>query len=136
MSKSDPNENSYIALLDKPETIRNKMKRAVTDSEAIIRFDPKTKPGVSNLLTLYSAINGGTIENLEQHYQGQGYGSFKMELADALVAFLQPLQERFHQLRSDEKLLGKILKHGAERAHERSQKMLKKVYEALGFVPS
>jgi len=133
MSKSDPNSNSYIALLDDPEVIRNKLKRAVTDSGSEIRSDIE-KPGVSNLLVLLSAMTGQTIAQLEASYQGVGYGKFKSDVAEAIVAHLKPIQAHYNELRSDEQVLQGLLQRGAEAASSRAKPMLKRVYEAVGLV--
>ncbi|MCK4608896.1 MAG: tryptophan--tRNA ligase [Gammaproteobacteria bacterium] len=133
MSKSDPNEHGTISLLDSPEVIRKKLKRAVTDSEAEVRFHA-TKPGVSNLLTIYAAVTGKDISALEAEYQGSGYGKFKDDLAEAVVTFVAPIQERYFELRHDKAALNAILQKGAEQARARAEQMLQKVYEAVGFV--
>jgi tryptophanyl-tRNA synthetase len=133
MSKSDQDENNYIALLDQPETIRKKLQRAVTDSGSEIRFD-ETKPGISNLLTLYSAIaNTGTAE-LEEMYRDKGYGVFKKDLVEVLIDFLVPLQEKFYALRNDEAEMHKILKHGAALANKQAQETLTRVQDRIGFI--
>lgn len=134
MSKSDENEQNYIALLDKPEVIRKKMQRAVTDSGREIRYDAE-KAGVSNLLTLYSAISHISIAELETKYQDAGYGVFKKDVAEALVDFLAPLQEKFYALRTDIDKMHKILRHGAALANKKSQETLAKVHEVIGFIP-
>lgn len=135
MSKSDDNENNYIALLDGAEVIRKKMQRAVTDSGKEIKNDPD-KPGVSNLLTLYAAITNQTIAQLEAKYLDQGYGIFKKDLAEALIEFLTPLQERFYALRRDDKKMAKILQHGAITANQHALQTLEKVHACLGLIPN
>jgi tryptophanyl-tRNA synthetase len=134
MSKSDDNEQNYIALLDTSDVIRAKMKRAVTDSEREIHFH-ESKPGISNLLTLYSIITAQTIADLEKKYTNQGYGIFKNDIAEALIDFLAPLQERFHKLRQDNNKMKKILEHGALQAQKKANQTLAKVHEAIGFIP-
>lgn len=134
MSKSDDNENNYVALLDTPDQIRHKLKRAVTDSGSEVRFSPAEKPGVSNLLTIFSIITNKTIIELEKEYANQGYGKFKGDLAEAMVNFVQPIQSRYYELSQDHTRLAKILKEGAEKANERAEKTLKQVYQAIGFV--
>lgn len=134
MSKSDENENNYIALLDSPDIIRKKMQRAVTDSGKEIRNDPE-KPGISNLLTLYSAVTDQSIADLEKQYQNLGYGAFKKDIGEALIDFLSPLQERFHTLRNDNDKMAKILSHGAIIAHKKSQETLQKVQDCIGLIP-
>jgi len=133
MSSSDPNSSNFLALLDPPEIISKKFKRAVTDSGKEVRFH-ESKPGVSNLLTIYSAITDKPVAQLEQQYQDAGYGKFKGDLAETVIEFLQPIQKRFQELRSDEPVLNAILKRGADDARERAQPMLDKVHEALGFL--
>jgi tryptophanyl-tRNA synthetase len=133
MSKSDENEGNYIALLDKPEVIRKKMQRAVTDSGSEIRHDPE-KPGVSNLLTIYSALSGESIPELEQKYANQGYGVFKKEIAEHLIDFLAPIQEKFFLLRNDAEKMHKVLRHGAVRANKKSQETVEKVRDAIGLI--
>ncbi len=133
MSKSDANPHSYIALLDEPEVIRNKLKRAMTDSGSEICLK-EDKPGISNLLTLLSAVTGQTISALEKSYEGAGYGKFKADVAEAVVAHLQPIQARYHALRSDEQALQRLLQTGAETAGLRAKGMLARVYEVVGFL--
>lgn len=133
MSSSDPNENNFIALLDSPEVVTKKFKRAVTDSGKEIYFD-ESKPGISNLLTIYSALTDKPIKQLEKEYQKQSYNKFKSDLAEIVIEFLQPIQQRFQKLRSDETKLNAILKDGASRANERAQSVLDKVFEAIGFI--
>lgn len=134
MSKSDSNPNNYIALLDTPETILNKLKRAVTDSESEIRFDVKNKPGVSNLLNIIAVLSNQTIPQLEQYYQGKGYSALKTDAAETMIEFLKPVQTRYHELRADDQQLRDILQRGAEQARHRADKILTKAQEAIGFV--
>lgn len=133
MSKSDANSSSYIALLDSPEVITNKLKRAVTDSGSEIRFDAE-KPGISNLLTLLSAMTGQTISQLQENYQGVGYGKFKNDVAEAVITHLKPIQARYDELRNNEQELRALLETGAQAASLRASKMLKRVYEAVGLI--
>jgi tryptophanyl-tRNA synthetase len=135
MSKSDENEQNYIALLDPPEKIRQKMQRAVTDSGREIKLDPE-KPGISNLLTLYATISNIPISQLEAQYQNEGYGVFKKDVAAHLVDFLAPIQEKYYQLRKDIDKLQRILRHGAQVANQQSQEKITIVYEALGLIPN
>lgn len=134
MSKSDANPHSYIALLDEPDTIRHKLKRAVTDSgnEICFRSD---KPGIANLLTLLSAVTNQTISQLEKSYEGVGYGKFKNDVAEAVVAHLHPIQLRYQELRKDEQALQTLLRMGAEAASLRAKKMLMRAHEAVGLIP-
>lgn len=136
MSKSDPDQNNVIGLLDKPDVLVKKIKRAVTDSGAEVRYDLNEKPGVANLLTIYAAITEKEVAELEQQYAGKGYGAFKSELAEAVVEFLKPIQQRYDELRADHSALEKILRHGAEAAKVRADKVLLQVYDAVGFIKS
>ena len=133
MSKSDPNSNSYISLLDAPDVIQNKLKRAVTDSDNQIVCGPE-KPGVTNLLTLLSAVTGKSIAELEKHYEGVGYGTFKNEVAEAIVAHLKPIQKQYNILREDLSSLESILKQGVEKAREQASTIIQKVYNAMGLL--
>lgn len=133
MSKSE-SEQSYIGLLDAPDTIVQKLKRAVTDSGAEVRYDPENKAGVSNLLVLLSTATGQTIEALELQYAGKGYGVFKQAVADALINFLEPIQQRFSEIIQDKAYMDGVLARGAELARARAKETLDKVNKALGFV--
>ena len=132
MSKSDA-EDSYIAVLDAPDVIRRKFRRAVTDSETEIRFDPEQKPGVSNLLSILSALNGDTPDDEAAKLQGLGYGALKEAASEAVVAALLPIQERYQTLMNDKQYIQGVLKTNAERAHYLAQKTLRKVYKKLGL---
>ncbi len=137
MSKSDENQNNIIGLLEDPKAVAKKIKRAVTDSEEppVVRFDIVEKPGVSNLLTLLHGATGEAIVDLERRFEGKMYGHLKTETADAVVAMLEPLQQRYRELREDEPRLLAILGEGADKARQRAELTLKRVYEAVGFVP-
>lgn len=132
MSKSDP-EDSYIALTDAPEVIRRKFKRAVTDSDATIAFDPENKPGVSNLLSILSNLSGESMDSVVSRLSGQGYGTLKEQTAEATIEALKPIQARFNELMADKDYLAKVLKTNAERAQYLAQKTLRKVYKKLGL---
>ena len=136
MSKSDENPGGYIMLLDEPKQIEKKLKRAVTDSDeqARIYFDTAEKPGVSNLLTLLSVATGRSIADLVPDYEDKMYGHLKKDTADAMVAMIEPIQARFHQIREDQTELERIMKLGAEKASARTEITLKAVYEAVGFI--
>jgi len=134
MSKSDPNPNGYISLLDGPDDIRRKIRRAVTDSDAEIRLDTENKPGVTNLLSIYAACSGISPEDAEAEFRGQNYGTLKEAVAEAVIGELAPLQERFRKLRSDKKALMDILYRNAEAARGRARRTLRKVYKKVGFV--
>ncbi|KAI4453519.1 tryptophan--trna ligase mitochondrial [Holotrichia oblita] len=132
MSKSDANENAYILLTDSPEVIVRKFKRAVTDSEARIAFH-KTKPGVSNLLSIYSVFAKVSISEAEKQMQGLGYGDFKLRVADAVIAALKPIQDKYSRLVGDKEYINKVLDEGAEKARYAARKTLSKVYRKIGF---
>ena len=132
MSKSNPNPKSYISMLDDEKQIVKKIKSAVTDSENEVRYDKEAKPGVSNLLTIYSLCTGMTIEEIEEKYSGKGYGDFKAGTADAVVSVLVPIQQRYYQLLNSEEL-DSILDLGAEKADRAASKMLSKAEKALGL---
>lgn len=134
MSKSNPSEASYIALLDEPSKIVKKVKRAVTDSENEIRFDPANKPAISNLLTIYSLCANISVEDLVSRYQGVGYGTFKSDVADAVVALLEPIQSRYRELIDSEEL-DRILLSGAEQASDYATKKMIDVKEKMGLIP-
>jgi tryptophanyl-tRNA synthetase len=133
MSKSDTLESNYIALLDSPEKVRKKIKRAVTDSGSDVRYD-EDRPGIANLLMLYASITDRSIESLEKDYAGKGYGDFKSDVAEAVVAFLGPMQERFREIRHDMPYLQGLLSRGAEAARERAQPTLAKVHDVMGLI--
>jgi len=134
MSKSDENQNAYISLLDPPEVIQRKFKRAVTDSDGQIRFS-EDKPGVSNLISIYSAVTGKSYGAVEEEFAGQGYGVFKARVADAVCEELAPLQERYAKIRADKAYLNDVISNGAENAGRNAFKMLRKVYKKIGYAP-
>ncbi|KSU62222.1 tryptophan--tRNA ligase [[Bacillus] enclensis] len=132
MSKSDANQKSFITLLDDPKQIEKKIKSAVTDSDGIVKYDKENKPGVSNLLSIYSILEGTTIEELEHKYDGKGYGEFKSDLAQVVVNTIKPIQDRYNELIDSEEL-DDILDRGAEKANRAAGKMLKKMERAMGL---
>lgn len=132
MSKSDTNQKGYISMLDEPKQIEKKIKSAVTDSEGIVKFDKENKPGVSNLLTIYSVCTGESIESLEEKYADRGYGDFKQGVADAVIGVLEPIQEKYKELIDSEEL-DLILDKGAEKASFTAGKTLKKAKKAVGL---
>lgn len=132
MSKSDPNQKAFITLLDEPKAIEKKIKSSVTDSEGVVRYDKENKPGISNLLTIYSIFEGVSIEELENRYEGKNYGTFKAELAEVIIESLKLIQDRYYELLESEEL-DKILDDGAERANRVASKMLKKMENAMGL---
>lgn len=135
MSKSDENQNAYITLLDSPDTIIRKFKRAVTDSEALVRYDIENKPGISNLISIYSCVTGKTYDQVEAEFEGKGYGDFKVAVGEAVAEALKPVQARYNELMSDKAQLEAILKKGADSAEYLAMKTLRKVYKKLGLVP-
>lgn len=135
MSKSDENQNAYITLLDSPDTIIRKFKRAVTDSEALVRYDIENKPGISNLISIYSCVTGKTYDQVEAEFEGKGYGDFKLAVGEAVAEALKPVQARYNELMSDKVQLEAILKKGADSAEYLAMKTLRKVYKKLGLVP-
>ncbi|GAA5344514.1 tryptophanyl-tRNA synthetase [Planifilum fimeticola] len=134
MSKSAGSPANFIALLDDPDTIVKKIKRAVTDSENVIRYDPDEKPGISNLLVIYSLLSGESIPSLEQKYQGVGYGQFKRDLAEVVVEHLTPIQERYRELRKSGEV-ERVLAAGAEQASRVADETLNKMKESIGLLP-
>ncbi len=132
MSKSDENPNAYVSVTDDADTVMRKFKRAVTDSENEIRFAPE-KPGVSNLLTIYSAFAGCSVGDAEKHFAGQGYGELKSQTADAVIQKLLPIQAEQKRILADKAYLDGVLKTGAERAAYLANKTLRKVYKKIGF---
>lgn len=136
MSKSDENENAYISMNDSVDDIMRKFRRAVTDSEACIRFDEVNKPGVSNLLSIYSLFSGKTIQEAEKEFDGKGYGDFKLAVGETVASALKPVCDRKNKLLADKGYLDSVLKSGAEKANYLAQKMLKKVYRKVGLIVS
>lgn len=134
MSKSDENKDNFIALADDPKKILKKFKKAVTDSGSEIHYDLENKPGISNLLTLYSVISGKTIAEVEQHFAGKMYGHLKVELGELVAEYLTPIQAEFSRIRDDETYLKSVLQDGAQTARTQAQVTLKKVHETIGFV--
>ncbi len=132
MSKSDP-EDTYIAMLDKPEIIRKKMRRAVTDSENSVRFDPENKPGVTNLMSIMSALTGQSMESIAAEYDGRGYGVFKDAVADAVIAALEPIQKRYDEISADKAYLESVMISGAERAGKLAARTMQKVRRRVGL---
>jgi tryptophanyl-tRNA synthetase len=133
MSKSAPSEANYITLLEDEKSILKKFKRAVTDSENEIRFDPENKPGVSNLLVIYSEMSGQSVESLVEQYQGKGYGHLKLDTAEAVINRLKPIQERYRELRESGEVEA-VLRRGAERAREVSETTLAEMKKAMGLI--
>ncbi len=133
MSKSCENPNGSVFLTDGKDEIMRKFKRAVTDSEACVRFDPASKPGVSNLLSIYSVFADKTIEEAEKQFQGVGYGEFKLAVGEAVADKITPIREEQTRLLSDKGYLESVMKDGAERAYGIARRTLSKVYKKIGF---
>lgn len=134
MSKSAADPKGLINLMDEDSVIVKKVKSAVTDAEGSIRFDRENKPGVSNLLTIFSLMTGESVQAICDRLDGQGYGTFKSELADALVAKIAPIRQRTLELLSDPTELDSMLSVGAARANEMAEKTLATVYDRVGFI--
>ena len=132
MSKSAENELSRISLLDDDKKIKKAIMKATTDSEGVIKYDMENKPGVSNLMTIYTAFSDYTIEDLEKKYEGCGYGDFKKDLVEVLIKGLAPIKERYEQIRNSDELL-EILKDGAKRADVIAQEVVKRAKKNMGI---
>lgn len=135
MSKSDVNENNFVLILDDPDTIIRKFKRAVTDSEREVRFDPVNKAGISNLMGIYSSVTGKTYEEIENEFRGINYGEFKLAVGEAVAAELKPIQDRYALLIQDKDYLNGVLANSAQKAEYMARKTLSKVYRKVGLVP-
>ena len=134
MSKSATNPNDVIFIEDEPETIIKKIKKAVTDSENKVRFDPENKPGVSNLMQIYSSITGKTMIEIEKDFENKGYGEFKITIANCVVEKLKPIQEKYKKLLEDREYLEKIYTKGAENARKLASKTLREVKDKIGII--
>ena len=134
MSKSSTIPNDSIFLNDEPDVILKKFKKAVTDSENIVRYDKEKKPGISNLISIYSAITGKSKENIEKEFEGKGYGDFKVAVAECVIEELKPLQNKYNELKNNPDYLEKLYINGAERAKKIAKATLKDVYEKVGLV--
>ena len=134
MSKSAP--EGCVFLMEKPEDIQRKFKRAITDSdtEHCVRFDPEHKPGVSNLMNIYSAVTGKTMEEIQQEFDGQGYGAFKPAVGDAVIEALRPIREEATRILADKAYVDEVLKNGAERASRLANRTVSKVYRKVGLL--
>ena len=135
MSKSDENRNNTIAIMDPPDVIMSKFKKAVTDSDNEVRYSVEEKPGVSNLLNIYCAVTGYTIEQAEKEFQGKGYGDFKKSVAEAVIANLEPVQKRFAELKNNKDYIESVIKNNTERASKLGDRGVSKVYKKVGFMP-
>jgi tryptophanyl-tRNA synthetase len=135
MSKSEASPQGTILVLDPPNVITKKVKSAVTDSGSEVRYDTEKKPGVSNLLEIYAATSGTTIERAEQEFAGSGYGTFKQAVADAIVECLRPVQERFATLEGDPAEVDRRLARGADDAEAKAEPVLQRAMRAAGLLP-
>lgn len=133
MSKSSENKKSFISMLDDEKQIMKKVKSAVTDSDNEVRYDKENKPGISNLLSIYSLCSGKTIEQLTEEYEGKGYGQFKNDVAEAVIETLKPIQKRYYELIDSVDELDNILDEGARKAYKVASEMLEKVEQAMGL---
>ena len=136
MSKSDKDPNGCVYVLEKPEDILRKFKKAVTDSdtERCVRYDPEQKPGVSNLMTIYSVATGRSFDEIEAEFAGQGYGIFKPAVGEAVVEMFRPIREETERILADKAYLESVYRAGAEKAGYVANKTLRKVYKKVGFV--
>ena len=133
MSKSDDNLNNLIAILDSADIVKRKIKRAVTDSGSEVRMD-KSRPGISNLVQLYSLITDLSVKEVESQYSGKMYSDFKTDLGNVIAEFLEPIQKKYNEISKDKDYLESVLSKGAENAFYRGRKTLSKVYRKVGFI--
>lgn len=133
MSKSDENLNSWVAILDNRDDIIRKFKRAVTDSEAIVKFSEE-KPGISNLITIYSAVTGKSVSDIEKEFEGKGYGDFKLAVGETVADTLAPIKSAYDEIIKDKSGLEKLYKEGAEKAEYVARKTYFKAMKKVGFV--
>jgi tryptophanyl-tRNA synthetase len=133
MSKSRGSESGTVLMLDSPDTIRKKLKTAVTDSGSDVRYDPEEKPGISNLIELMTVVTEKSIQEIEATYDGSGYGRFKEDIAEGIIELLEPIQTRYRELRADPAELQRLLAMGAEKARVSSAPTLALMYERMGF---
>ena len=134
MSKSDENVNGFVSLLDPRDTVIKKFKRAVTDSEACVRF-ADGKDGINNLMTIYSCATGKTMEEIEREFEGKGYGDFKMAVGEAVADVLDPIQAEYNRLISDKAYLEELYRTNAEKASRIARKTVSKVMRKIGYIP-
>ena len=136
MSKSENEDTGRVLVMDTPETIMRHFKRAITDSdtENCVRYDKENKPGVANLMTIYSAVTGKTYEQIENEFAGKGYGAFKPAVGEAVVETLRPIREETLRLLQDKAYLESVYRAGAEKASYVAEKTLRKVYKKVGFL--
>jgi len=132
MSKSD-SDDSFVALLDEPDAIRRKLRRAITDSDGEIRADAEKKPGITNLLTIMSVLSGESVDSICSALSGKGYGALKDAVADVVVDALSPIQKKYHEIMADKPYIDGIMKTNAERASALAARTLRKVYKKVGL---
>ena len=134
MSKSSANPNDVIFIEDEPEVIIKKFKKAVTDSENCVRYDRENKPGISNLMTIYSLMKEKSFEEIEKEFEGRGYGDFKIAVAEAVIERLEPVHKKYNELISNPEKLKEIYEKGDKKAKEKAEKTIKEVYKKIGLV--
>ncbi len=134
MSKSSKDPGGCIYIMQKPDEIMRAFKRAVTDSDTCVRYDPENKKGISNLMTIYSIATGKTFEEIEREFEGKGYGEFKPAVGEAVVEMLRPIREEAERILKDKEYLSKVYREGAAKAAYTAEKTLRKVYKKVGFV--
>ena len=134
MSKSDTNQNSYILMTDDTDTILRKFKRAVTDSDGVVRYDPAAKPGVSNLMCIYNVFTGKAMDEIEREFDGVGYGDFKLAVGQAVADALAPIQGEYARILADTAYVDGVLRQGAEGASRLANRMVEKVYRKIGLL--
>ena len=134
MSKSAPDINDKILLTDEPDVIRKKVKKAVTDSEGIVRYDEENKPGISNLMSIYGILKEKSMQDIEQEFQGQNYGTFKSAVAEAIIDRLEPIQKKHKELLANPVEIQKIYEAGDIKAREKTNQLLQEVYKKVGLV--
>lgn len=134
MSKSEAEDPGRVTLMDKPEDIMRLFKRAVTDCDTCVRYDPEQKKGVSNLMTIYSAATGSSFDKIEAEFAGRGYGDFKKSVGEAVVEMLRPIREEATRLLADKAYLQTVCTEGAEAASRVAERTLRKVYKKIGFI--
>jgi tryptophanyl-tRNA synthetase len=134
MSKSDENEKNFVSIIDDPKKIEKKIKSATTDSGTEIKFDPENKPGLSNLMTIYSVLSSKSTEQIELDYQGKMYGHLKADLAELVIQTLRPVREKYEDLMKNRDYLDELLKSGAKKARTRASINLDNVYKTVGLL--
>lgn len=134
MSKSDTNTSNFVLIVEDPASIMKKFKKAVTDSEAEVRYDEENKPGVSNLINIYASVTDKSVPDVEKEFEGARYGEFKMAVGQAVIDALAPVREKYEELMGDKGYLEKVLKEGREKASAIASVTLRDVYEKVGFV--